>query len=353
MTAKADAAIRGDCLLAASSHVSVLRALAGSRLAVTGGTGFLGTWIAEMVTALNDEFKLGVRLEVIATDASGWVARHPHLGSRPEIGVHNHDVRSSLELPADVRYVIHAAGIPDGRVHASDPLRVFETGVIGTSRVLAAVAGLAGIAGFLHVSSGLVYGGVAGSEGFREDAASLVEVGAVGNVYADSKRAAESLCAIYRSQFRLPVVTVRPFTFMGPFQALNRPWAFNNFLRDGLGGREIRVHGDGEARRSFLYGSDAAAWALVALVKGESGRVYNLGSAAKVSIRDLAEQIAAQIPSRPGVLYRTLPAAQLRQRDFFPATTRAVSELGLHETVDLPSALAKTIAWYKKGDAGR
>ncbi len=253
--------------------------------------------------------------------------------------------RSSL--PPDTRYVIHAAGIPDGRMHSSDPLRVFQTGVVGAENVLQAASKLPNIARLLNVSSGLVYGGEAGPTGFVEDVFGALEVGQVSNIYAESKRAAESLFAIYRSQFRMPVVTVRPFTFIGPFQDLHRPWALNNFLRDALGGTEIRVHGSGETKRSYLYGSDAACWTLVAMVEGENGGAYNLGSEQAVSLKQLAELVAGLVPRRPGIRFRTLPEHQRRQADFFPSIVRATSQLGVRQTRSLEDSIRNTLVWYE------
>jgi nucleoside-diphosphate-sugar epimerase len=342
-----DASIRDDCLAAVAAHIPLFRELAGRRLAITGGTGFLGTWLAETIAALNDEHKLEIRVDVLAPNAVGWASRHAHLGARTDLLPRNQDVRSSFEFGGDVSHVIHAAGIPDGRVHSSDPLRVFQTCVAGIGNSLDAASKLSGIGRVLNVSSGLVYGGQAGSEGFTEDSFGPLQVGQVSHIYAESKRAAESLCAAYRSQFRMPVVTVRPFTFVGPYQELNRPWALNNFLRDALGNREIRVHGDGGTRRSYMYGSDAACWTLAALLGGTPGRAYNLGSKDKISIKQLAEKISRQMERQPAVLYRTLPAAQLKQADFFPSTMRSEQELGVQETVGISAALAKTIAWHK------
>ncbi len=70
MTQDVGAAIRGDCLVAASASLPALRNLAGQRIAVTGGTGFLGTWIAELITALNDEFQLRIKLDVLSANAT-------------------------------------------------------------------------------------------------------------------------------------------------------------------------------------------------------------------------------------------------------------------------------------------
>lgn len=345
MNKKAINELRQDCLTSVSAQLTVLRRLAGQHILITGGTGFLGSWLAETVAALNDEYGLNIRLELLARGADSWARRFPHLATRADIVVRSQDVRGPFEIAADVKYVIHAAGVPDGREHASDPLRVLQTIVTGTMNTLDAASKSTGLERLLHVSSGLVYGGRAAPAGFDEESFDGFDAGQVGAVYAEAKREAENICAVYRSQFRLPIVTVRPFTFVGPYQDLNRPWALNNFLRDAISGRDIKIHGDGETRRSFLYGSDAACWALCALLGGTAGRAYNLGSQHAVSLRDVAMRITAMFSRRISVQYRTMPAQQSRAADFVPNTTRAVTDLRVRETVDLDAALRKTVAW--------
>jgi nucleoside-diphosphate-sugar epimerase len=346
MTSNRKPGIRADCLLAISKHSTTLQALAGQRIAITGGTGFLGSWIAETVLTLNDEFKLNIRLDVLASNATGWAKQYPHLGAMSGISIRNQDVRAPFELSQDVSYVIHAAGIPDGRVHSSDPLRVFQTTVIGASNALEAASKLPNLNRFVNVSSGLVYGSGKIAGALDEDTFFPDAAGQVSSVYSDSKRSSESLCAVYRSQMRIPTVTIRPFTFVGPYQDLHRPWALNNFLRDALSSREIRVHGDGDNRRSYLYGSDAACWTLGAMLKGSVGRAYNVGSEYPISLKELAEKIAQLAQQRPSIRFRTVPAHQLKHSDFFPSTTRSRAELGVCETVDISEALERTIAWY-------
>ena len=66
------------------------------------------------------------------------------------------------------------------------------------------------------------------------------------SVYAEVKRCAETLCTAYSSQYKVPIVIIRPFAFIGPYQFLDKPWAINNFLRDGIAGGPIRILTDGD-----------------------------------------------------------------------------------------------------------
>jgi dTDP-glucose 4,6-dehydratase len=170
--------------------------------------------------------------------------------------------------------------------------------------------------------------------------------GQLHTVYAEAKRAAENLAAVYRSQYRMPISTVRPFTFAGPYQELDRPWALNNFLRDILTGSDIRIHGDGSARRSYLYGSDAAWWTLASLVKGKDGATYNIGSPMAVTHLELVKLIGEYATPKPRVVLNTVPSKQGEQDDLFPDSTATMQGLGVNQTCSLDKTVDKTWRWF-------
>jgi dTDP-glucose 4,6-dehydratase len=340
------AEMRQDCLAACADQSDVRGALARQHIAVTGGTGFLGTWVAEMVATLNDEYNLGITLDLYARNIGEWPQKCPHLAHRLDIRLKKQDVRSSFEFARGTSYVLHAAGIPNNRVHASDPLRVYQTTTAGVANALEAASQLDGLRRFVNVSSCLVAGAPQRSGALAETDVFPLAVGHPHTVYAEAKRSAEMVAAIFRSQYRLPVSTVRPFTLTGAYQELDRPWAINNFLRDVLTSGEIRIHGDGSARRSYLYGSDAAWWCLAALAKGVDGEVYNLGSAQPVSHLDLVRLIGDQVAPRPRVALNTLPNRPVRDDDLFPDTTATEKRLGVRQTCTLDHIIDKTYRWF-------
>jgi dTDP-glucose 4,6-dehydratase len=338
--------IRQDCLIACSRQPEVHAKLARLHIAVTGGTGFLGTWIAETVAALNDEHRLGITLDLYARGTRQWALNYPHLAARTDIRLCPQDVRSSFEFSRNTNFVVHAAGIPNNRVHSSDPLRVFQTTVQGINNALEAATQLDTLMRFLNVSSCLVSGTPTRPGALTEADCFPIPSGQLHTVYLEAKRSAESLAAVYRSQFRMPVSTIRPFTFTGPYQELDRPWAINNFLRDVLTGGDIRIHGDGSARRSYLYGSDAAWWTLVALANGADGQAYNVGSSTAISHLELVRMLGEHVPSRPRIALNTLPSRPARQDDLFPDTALIEQHLGVTQTCSLEQAIGKTYRWF-------
>ena len=338
--------IRQDCLLASAAQPEVRSKLGLKHLAVTGGTGFLGTWIAETIAALNDEYRLGITLDLYARNVNDWALKYPHLSKRKDIKLNSQDVRSPFEFARNTNFVVHAAGIPNNRVHSSDPLRVYQTTVSGINNALDAASQLDNLTRFVNVSSCLVSGPPNRPGSLTEADYFPMPCGQLHTVYAEAKRAAENLAAVYRSQYRMPISTVRPFTFAGPYQELDRPWALNNFLRDVLTGCDIRIHGDGSAQRSYLYGSDAAWWALAALINGTDGATYNLGSPKAVTHLELVKLIGQRISAKPRVVLNTLSSKPGQQDDLYPDIRAIQKSLGVFETCSLEQTIDKTWRWY-------
>lgn len=351
MSDRIASALRADCN-AAITNLAMLDKLHGQHVLVTGGTGFMGTWIAEMVACLNDDHGFGVELSLLAPSASSFAEHAPHLATRCDINLIEQDVRDIVALPDGVTYVIHAAGTPDNRVHVTDPLRTMSVITHGTSAVLHAAAESSTLRKVLNVSSGLVYGAQPlDMAGMPETHAGGPRPDSISSIYAEAKRYAETEAAAWRSQTKLPVVTARPFAFIGPYQGLDKPWAVNNFLRDALLCVPVRILGDAETVRSYMYPSDMAFWLLAILAEGVNGTAYNVGSPDAITLGALAQRVAASVEHSPEVVCR--PLGEPRITRFVPDVARAQSSLQLSVTVGLDDAIRRTLDWHRTAGAGR
>jgi nucleoside-diphosphate-sugar epimerase len=339
--------VEEDCERAVAGRADHLAGLRGETVLITGGTGFFGIWMAELIGHLNDRHGFGTRLVLLSRQESYPGARAPLLFRRKDLTLIPRDVRTVSDLPAEVTLLIHAAASPDTRRHASDPLGTIHVIVNGTDAVLSAATRLPDLKRVLTVSSALIYGSQPWDvEGMAEDfAGGRLDCGSALSSYAEAKRLAETLAASYRNEHRLPIVNVRPFAFMGPYQLLERPWAINNFIRDSLQGGPIRILGDGETVRSYMYASDMAFWVLRMLTAGAVGQSYNLGSPAGIRLGDLAQKIALCFPSAIPVECRGLVSAAARRSKMVPDVRLAQETLGLSLRVDLDTALRRTILW--------
>ena len=278
----------------------------------------------------------------------------PHLSDRADIEILPADIRYLSDLPKATRWLIHAAGTPDARFHSTNPVETMLTIADGTAAVLRAAERCSDFRMLLNVSSGLIYGSQPfDMEKISESYQGSVACGVSSSAYADSKRFAETLCAAARSQARIPVMSVRPFAFIGPYQSLDSPWAVNNFIRDAMSGNSIRVLGDGQTLRSYLYASDMAFWLLKMLTGGSQGDVYNIGSSSPVTLSSLAEKVASHFSPNPAIVLRAGTATNVPKSIFIPDVDKAKQRLGLDVTVPLDEAIKRTVQWNMHSKASK
>jgi dTDP-glucose 4,6-dehydratase len=320
-------------------------ALGAGRLLLTGGTGFFGCWLLETFLRANDRLGLDAEVVVLTRDPGRFADKAPHLAAHAAVRLHRGDVRSCDFPGGKFTAIVHAATESATALNAKDPLAMVDTIVAGSRRVYD-FALARGARQVLLTSSGAVYGRQPPElthlpEDYRGGPDPLDPLAA----YAEGKRLAEHLGALYGKNHGLAVKIARCFAFIGPYLPLNAHFAAGNFLRDGLHGGPIRVGGDGTPYRSYLYAADLAVWLWTLLFRGQPGRAYNVGSAAPVSIAELARTVANHFDVE--VVFGKTPVPGTVPERYVPSTRRAREELGLRMTVSLSEAVARTAAWHE------
>lgn len=343
--------IRKDCEESTANSIPYFSKLKGECILITGGTGFMGTWVVEMIAFLNDNYNFNTKLILLSEHAQNFSEKAPHLAINKNVELVERDIRNVIEIPDEITYIIHAAADPDNRLHASDPLKTMHVISEGTEVILRAALQLPNLKKLLNISSGLIYGPQSLElEALSENSYGGFDCGSVASVYAEAKCFAETLCSAYRSQYKMAIVTARPFAFIGPYQLLDKPWAINNFIRDSLMGGPIRILGDGETVRSYMYPSDMAFWLLRILVDGISGLAYNVGSPHSVTLRQLAEKIAGNFPIKPKIIFHVAGDRDLHRSRLVPDVTLAQKNLGLSIKVDINEAIRRTLLWHRESE---
>ena len=336
------------------AHTRALWAEArGGRFFITGGTGFFGRWLLESFAHANDTLQLGLSAVVLTRDPAAFARKAPHLTARNDLAFLRGEIRDFPFPAGRFTHVIHAATAASVVLNEAAPEEMLDTIVAGTRRVLEFSA-QAGVTKFLFTSSGAVYGPQPSTlthvpEDYAGAAGSLLP----GSAYAEGKRVAEERCLEHARQCGCEVKIARGFTFVGPHLPLDAHFAVGNFIRDARRGGPIRVKGDGTSHRSYLYAADLAAWLWTILFRGPSGRAYNVGSDADLTIRALAELVASSAGGGCEViLAQPAPAVGQPVHRYVPDIRRAREELGLEVWTDLRTALARTAGWLAHGEAG-
>lgn len=320
--------------------------LRGERLFITGGTGFFGCWLVESFCFVNRLLGLGAEATILTRNPEAFAKKCPHLASASAVTLQAGDVRSFRFPEGEYKYVIHAATEASAKQAVETPLEMLSTITAGTERTLE-FAVTHGARKFLLTSSGAVYGKQpADLTHIPESYAGAPDPLDPANVYAEGKRTAEQLCALYQKTGRLDCKIARCWAFCGPYLSLDTHFAIGNFIGDVLAGRPIQIQGDGTPRRSYLYAADLAVWLWTILFRAPALVPFNVGSAHDVSILELAQTVAATLNPQTEIRVAGKAAAGAPQLRYVPCVDRAREVLGLHQTVELDECIRRTAKWH-------
>jgi dTDP-glucose 4,6-dehydratase len=198
--------------------------LAGSRIFITGGTGFFGIWLLESIAAANDTLKVGVGATVLSRDPQRFAARNRRLAARPEFEWLAGSAESFPFPTAQYDYVIHLATASAAEVGAGDTALTLAT-LLGTQRILQ-FAQACSARRLLLASSGAVYGRQPGELSHVPE----TYVGAPNpqrpsSAYGEIKRLSELMCALTP---QVESIIARGFSFFGPGLPLTDKFAIGS-----------------------------------------------------------------------------------------------------------------------------
>ena len=318
--------------------------LNGTRVLLTGATGFVGTQMLESIRHARTRAGADVRVVTVARDPVRLSERLPWTRDAAWLEVVRGDVRTFPGTSGAVDLAIHSANTATPRDIAGDPWDV-ATMVVEGSRRVCAIAAAAGARRMLQLTSGSVSGAhYTPSAPITEDDPGLPHGDLPADRLARAKRDAEEALLEATSATGPAVIFARGFALCGPWLPLDSAFAFGNFIGAALRGGTIGVSGDGTPVRSYLYAGDMVVWLWTLLLKGARGRAYNVGSERALTIGELAHRIAALVGGKVEIAGD--PVAGARAHWHVPSTARARTELGVEETVPLNDAIVRTARWW-------
>jgi UDP-glucuronate decarboxylase len=340
--------------------VDTVRSLSGTTLLVTGGSGFLCSYLLDTVAYLNDHV-LDQPCRVISVDnlRSGVADRVAHLSRRKEFRFVDHDVSTPFDPGEHVHWIIHGAGIASPTFYRKFPLETIDVNVSGARNMLD-LARRVKATSLLYMSTSEIYGDPdAAHIPTREDYRGNVSCTGPRACYDESKRLAETLCATYYQLYRTPVKVIRPFNVYGPGQRLDDKRIIPDLMSAALERRPIELFSDGRATRAFCYVADIARAIWYILLSNADGEAFNVGNDEReITIGELAEilrEVAG--PPRLEIVHkvsedkyyltdnpqRRCPnLTKLRSR--FPWTPRTSLSEGLKRTLLSYEAATQTVA---------
>jgi len=309
---------------------------------VTGGAGFIGSHLVDHLLGLGcevvvlDDFSTGSMANLARSAGAVTVIRGSILDE------------AAVEAATDgCDTVFHLAAAVGVRTIVDRPLESLHKNLRGTETVLDAATRRG--ARLLLASSSEVYGKNTKDRLGEDDDRVLGSPLKSRWSYAAAKGLDELMAYCYWQRYGLRAVIVRPFNIVGPRQTGHYGMVVPTFVEQALTGRPLTVHGDGTQRRCFCAVDDIVP-ALMALATDERahGRVFNLGSAEEVTIRELAERVVRVTRSRSPIV--NIPYAEAYGPGFedmarrAPDTTRARELIGFRPRTSLYEVIAAVAA---------
>jgi UDP-glucuronate decarboxylase len=306
------------------------------RVLVTGGAGFLGSFLCERL--------LSSGCEVICADNyfTGSRDNIAHLLDNPHFEVIRHDITFPLYVEVDE---IFNLACPASPIHYQfDPVQTVKTSVHGAINMLGLAKRVR--AKIFQASTSEVYGDPAVHPQREEYWGNVNPIGPRA-CYDEGKRCAETLFFDYHRQFGVNIRVVRIFNTYGPRMHPQDGRVVSNFIVQALQDKPITIYGDGSQTRSFCYVDDLIEGFIRLMDAPDTvtGPI-NIGNPGEFTIRQLAEIVIEMTGSRSEIVWMPLPQDDPTQRR--PDISKAQELLGWEPTIPLREGLARTIAYFEK-----
>lgn len=315
--------------------------LAGKRVLITGGGGFIGAALAERLVERNQVVLFDRTFEGQSAPLSAaW--GHRNLETITADILDPAAVAGAVQ-GADV--VVHLAAIVGVKNVLARGRETIEVNFTGTSNLLRAVEKRRDLHRFVYFSTSEVFG----MNSFRAAEDTPASIGSVHEArwtYSIAKLAGEHLVHTYHRELDLPTVIVRPFNVFGPLRLGDH--AMLRFILAALRGDDLEVHGDGTQIRSWCYIDDFVDAVLRTIVLPQaSGEAFNIGNPRNtLTIYELARRVIDLIGSTSRVRFAAIDFSDIDVR--VPRLRKAEELLGFRPRVEIDEAIRRTAQWYRE-----
>lgn len=309
------------------------------RILITGGAGFLGSHLSDLLLAEGHE--------VICMDnfLTGRPENIAHLIGNPNFQLIAYDVTNYIHVDGPLDFILHLASPASPADFEHLGIKILKVGALGTHKTLGLA--VAKKAKFLLTSTSEVYGDPLVHPQSEDYLGNVDPIGMRG-VYDEAKRFAEAMTMAYHRLHGVDVRIVRIFNTYGERMRQDDGRAIPNFVSQALNGQDLTVYGDGSQTRSICHYSDLIA-GIYKLMQSDVTTPVNIGNPYEITMLDLANMIVEMTGSQSRVAFHDLPKSHGNDPKVrLPDITKARTHLDWEPKVSPDEGLSRTIEWFKK-----
>ncbi|MBN1245722.1 SDR family oxidoreductase [Candidatus Bathyarchaeota archaeon] len=310
---------------------------AGKNVLVTGGAGFIGSWLCDVFISL------GAKVVAVDDLSTGRMKNIDHLTKNPKFKFVKCDV-CTFKNKEKIEFILHMAGHASPDEYQIHPIETLQTSAFGSANM--AELARKNDATLLFASTSEVYGD---AEVVPTPESYWGKVNPIGprSCYDEGKRFAEALLVAYHKQYGLDVKIPRIFNSYGPRLREDGLYgrAMSRFIAQARANDAITVYGDGKQTRSFCYITDTVT-GLMLLTTNEKakGEVVNIGNSKEMTILELAKRIKEITKCKSPVTFHPLPKDDPKRR--CPYMSKLDALVGWKPQVKFEDGLRRTIKWF-------
>lgn len=314
-----------------------------STVLVTGATGRLGRYLFETLADIDLEFNLNMRIVGLVRSREKAQEVFGSLLDLPNIHIIDQDVNLPIVYEENIDYIFHTAG-PAAPKDYDAPVETLWAHINGTHNVMEC-ARLHQTKRVFYVSTVEIYGEWKSDDKIKETDMGVMQHLNARACYPEAKRLCETMLASYKKEYGISYCGIRLCHTLGPGVSLTDGRGFAEFMDCALQNKDIVLHSDGGAMRTYTYVADAVNAMFLIMDKGEDA-LYNVANEDNlISIRDLAGIIVKILPDRACKVRYSDEASKLQYLPFKLAIldTGKIRELGWKPAIDIKTMFKWTM----------
>ncbi len=305
-----------------------------SNVVVTGGAGFIGSWLCEYL------LERGHKVICVDDLSTGSEENVRHLRDNQDFTLIKADV-TAFDYDGEVDQIYHLASRASPIHYQEKPVETALSGSMGTYNMLKLAE--KNNATMMFSSTSEVYGDPAVHPQTEDYWGNVNPIG-VRSCYDESKRFGEALMMAYKRQHNAKIKIVRIFNTYGPRMAKNDGRVIPNFINQAIRNQPITIYGDGTQTRSYCYVEDMVK-GLYAMMSSDLEGPVNLGNPVEFSIMETAGKIRDITKSSSEIVHMDLPEDDPKKRH--PEIARARKYLGWEPAVGFEEGIMKTVEYFR------